>query len=119
MPKTLPKTIPSVLPGDVIEQAVRCGKASCRCARGESHTTHYRYWTEDGHQRKAYVRRADLEETRRACARWEEADAAKAALLSSPEADAVRAQIRATLRSALGAQIGVAAGRRQLRRFRP
>jgi hypothetical protein len=106
-----------MLPGEVIEQRVRCGKPNCRCATGERHAAFYRYWTEDGRQRKAYVRQTDLEGTRAACARWKEADAAKAALLSSTKADVVRADVRAMLRSALGSQARTAAGRRQLRRW--
>ena len=107
-----------MLPGEVIEQRVRCGKASCKCACGELHTAFYRYWTEDGRQRKAYVRRADLEETRAACARWKGADAVKASLHSSAAGDVTRAEVRAMLRSALGSQADTAAGRRQLRRWR-
>jgi hypothetical protein len=114
----MPKLLPKMLPGEVHEQRVKCGKSNCRCATGERHLAFYRFWTEDGRQRKAYVRRADLEATREACARWKEADAVKASLLSSPAADAVRAQMRETLRSALGAQIDTPGGRRQLRRLR-
>ncbi|MET0648522.1 MAG: DUF6788 family protein [Pyrinomonadaceae bacterium] len=108
-----------MLPGEVHAQPRRCGKSNCRCARGELHPAYHRFWTEEGRQRKEYVWRADLEETRAACIRWKEADAAKAALLSSPEADEIRRQVRATLRSALGVQAGTATGRRQLRRRRP
>jgi hypothetical protein len=115
----MPKTLPKMLPGEVHAQPRRCGKSNCRCVRGELHPAYFRFWTEDGRRRKAYVRRADLEETRAACARLKEADAAKAALLSSPEADVVRADVRAMLRSALGPQARTAAGRRQLRRWRP
>ena len=114
----MPESTPKMLPGDVIEQRVRCGKAGCKCARGEGHRAFYRYWTEDGRQRKAYVRRADLEETRAACAKWQEADAAVSAILNSPDADRTRAEMRATLRAALGEQIDTPGGRRELRRLR-
>ena len=112
----MPESTPKMLPGEVIEQRVRCGKAGCKCARGELHTAHYRYWTEDDRRRKAYVRRADVEETRRACARWKEADAAVAAIVNTPEGDRVRAESRRMVREAVGAQIDTPGGRRQLRR---
>ena len=110
--------IPACLPGKVHEQRVRCGKASCKCARGEPHTAFYRFWTEDGRQRKAYVRSADLGATRAACARWKEAEAATRAILDSADADRTRAEMRATLREALGAQIDTPGGSRQLRHLR-
>ena len=114
----MPESTPKMLPGDVIEQRVRCGKAGCKCARGEGHRTFYRYWTEGGRQHKAYVRRADVERTRAACAKWKEADAAVSAIVNTPEGDRVRAQSRAMVREALGAQIDTPGGRRQLRRLR-
>jgi hypothetical protein len=97
---------------------VRCGKSNCRCATGEPHRAFYRFWTEDGRQRKAYVRRADLGARTKPCARWREADAVKAAILASPRAAEVRAGMRATLREAMGSQIETPEGRRQLRRLR-
>jgi hypothetical protein len=114
----MPEPTPKMLPGEVIEQRVRCGRPNCRCARGESHQAFYRYWTEGGRQHKAYVRRADMEATRAACAKWKEADALTAAVINTPEGDRVRAQMRANLREALGAQIDTPSGRRQLRRLR-
>jgi hypothetical protein len=107
-----------MLPGEILEQRVRCGRANCKCARGERHRAFYRYWTEYGRQRKAYVRRADLEATRAACAKWKEADAAVAAIVNTPEGDRVRAQSRAMVREALGQQIDSPEGGRQLRRLR-
>ena len=114
----MPNPLPKMLPGEVHEQRVTCGKPNCRCARGERHRAFYRYWTEGGRQRKAYARRADVEATREACARWKEAEAAVSAIVNSPEGDRVRAQTRAMLREALGAQIDTPSGRRQRRRLR-
>ena len=114
----MPKLTPKMLPGEVIEQRVKCGRANCRWAGGARHPAFYRYWTEGGRQRKAYVRRADVDATRAACARWKEADAAVSAIVNTPEGDRVRAQTRAMLREALGAQIDTPAGQRQLRRLR-
>ena len=118
MPKATPKPAPGMMPGRVIEQRVRCGRANCKCSRAELHPAFYRYWTEGGRQRKAYVRRADMGATRAACRRWKEAEAATRAILDSPDADRTRAEMRATLRGALGAQIDTPDGRRQLRRLR-
>lgn len=98
MPNPLPKI--EALPGSVHVQRVRCGRSNCRCARGETHEAFYRFWWEDGRLRKAYVRRADLESVRAGCDRWRECERAKRALLSTPDADDVRAQQRATLRAA-------------------
>ena len=118
MPKATPKTAPEMMPGRVIAQRVKCSKAGCKCSRGEPHTAHYRYWTEDGRQRKAYVKRGEVAATRAACRRWKEADAVKATILDSPDTDRPRAEMRATLRESLGAQIDTAGGRRELRRLR-
>src|SRR5687768_6690363 len=114
----MPESTPKMLPGSVIAQAVKCGKASCKCARGEPHTAFYRYWTEGGRQRKAYVRGRDLEKTGEPGRRWPEADAAKPGSRSGAGADAVRAEMRSTLREALGAQVDTPGGQRELRRLR-
>lgn len=60
------------LSGVVLEQMVRCGKANCRCADGGPlhGPYYYRFWRDkrDGRLRKAYVRKADAEAVRAACA---------------------------------------------------
>jgi hypothetical protein len=64
MPETLPKT----LPGAVCVQWRRCGRPACRCASGRPHGPYYyRFWREGGKLKKAYVRRADLQEVRSRC----------------------------------------------------
>jgi hypothetical protein len=71
-PHPLPKT-PDMqpLPGSLHPKYVTCGKATCRCARGELHGPYWRrFWREDGSQRTHYVRLADLETTRQAVAEW-------------------------------------------------
>ena len=80
----LPKEIPDKLPGTVQRQYVRCGKPNCKCARGELHgPLYYRYWRdEDGRQHREYVRKADLEATRAACAAWRAQQRAVRALLA-------------------------------------
>lgn len=60
--------LPKTLPGAVCAQMVRCGKASCKCARGELHGPYfYRFVWEHGKQRKRYVRKEELQQIRAAC----------------------------------------------------
>lgn len=62
------KKLPKMLPGAVCEQWVRCGKANCRCARGERHGPYFfRFWREDGRLRKEYIKRRDVERVRAEC----------------------------------------------------
>ena|SRR3712207_3458866 len=59
------------LPGSLQTRYVRCGKATCRCARGALHGPYLRrFWREDGRTRAQYVRLADVEPTRQALAAW-------------------------------------------------
>ncbi len=63
-----PTVIPEMLPGIICLQWVRCGKSTCKCARGQLHGAYYyRMWREDGRLHKRYVRAADLKQTRAAC----------------------------------------------------
>ena len=60
------------LPGALIAERVRCGKPSCRCARGELHGPyHYRYWRAGGRLIKTYVRKADVDAVRAGCAEYQ------------------------------------------------
>lgn len=59
------------MPGAVCAQMIRCGKPSCKCARGELHGPYfYRFVWERGKQRKRYVRQADVQQIRAACAAY-------------------------------------------------
>ncbi len=54
-------TLPKMTKGSVHAQWVKCGKAGCKCARGELHGPYfYVFWRENGRLRKKYVRRSDL-----------------------------------------------------------
>ena len=65
----LPKIAP--LPGVLLANGVRCGKPSCRCARGALHGPYlYRRWREGGRQRRQYVRPADVERVKLGLAAW-------------------------------------------------
>lgn len=53
-------------------QWVRCGKPGCHCARGERHGPYwYRFWRDHYGRHKVYVKPADLEAVRAACAAWQ------------------------------------------------
>ncbi len=63
------KTAP--LPGYLLANPVRCGKPSCRCARGELHGPYwYRRWREGGRQRREYIRPSDVQRVEAALAEW-------------------------------------------------
>ena len=82
------------LPGVVLAEKKRCGKANCRCTSGEDADLHgpyfYRYWREQGRLRKAYVPQGKVESTREACQRRQERERAERIR---------RAEFKATLRS--------------------
>ncbi len=59
--KTLPKTAFEIQNGGVYLQRVRCGKANCKCARGENHLAHYFFTRRNGKLVKFYIRKADVE----------------------------------------------------------
>ena len=82
------------LSGFLRSEHIRCGKPACRCARGGLHGPYwYRRWRENGRQRRAYVKPADLGQTLGAIAAWRKLH---------PPAYAVRQQL-AELRRLLGA----------------
>ena len=59
------------LPGVLLANPVRCGKPSCRCARGELHGPYlYRRWREGGRQRRQYVGQCDAQRVEAALAEW-------------------------------------------------
>jgi len=64
----------SMLKGDLMEQMVRCGKATCHCREGKLHGPyHYRVWREGEKIRKEYVRPEDAENVREACLEYRNA----------------------------------------------
>jgi hypothetical protein len=55
-------------PGAVCVQWKRCGKAGCRCARGQLHGPYFaRFWRENGRLRKAYISKEQVADVRRRC----------------------------------------------------
>jgi hypothetical protein len=62
------ETLPKTLPGVVCGQWRKCGKAGCRCARGDLHGPYFaRFWRQGGRLRKTYVRKADVEDVSGRC----------------------------------------------------
>ena len=67
------ETLPKSLPGAVCPQYVGCGRAGCKCGRGELHGPYYyRIWREGKRVHKMYIKRAELEAVRDACAAHEQ-----------------------------------------------
>jgi hypothetical protein len=72
--------LPKTLPGSVHRQYVRCGKPTCKCARGELHGPYYYHFTrESGRLVKRYLKAGEVEQTRAACADWREEQRARRA----------------------------------------
>jgi hypothetical protein len=63
------KLQPKTLHGYVRAEMVKCGKSTCRCAKGEPHGPYFYYfeWS-NGKRKKRYVRPEDLRAVRSACA---------------------------------------------------
>jgi hypothetical protein len=78
--KSTPRLLPkmgvrqvAVAEGAVCAQMVRCGKANCRCARGELHGPYfYRFTRDGGRLQKQYIKRSEVAEWRELCERRRE-----------------------------------------------
>ena len=67
--RSLPKIEP--LRGSLQPERKTCGKAVCRCSRGELHGPYWSLrWREGARQHRRYVRPADLEHVRAGLAEW-------------------------------------------------
>jgi len=63
--QALTKSFP-IVGGSLVRQYVLCGKAGCRCQRGEKHgPLYYLYWKEQGRSRSLYIPREKVAELRR------------------------------------------------------
>ena len=99
-------SLPQMLKGTVQEQRRRCGKANCRCARGELHLAYYRFWRDrKGRQHKEYIPKRDVERVRAACKAWQEMDALMSQIKQSEEGQRVLKEFRRTLPPALRRQV--------------
>ena len=78
------------IPGCVVAQHVRCGKPTCRCARGHLHGPYFaHYWREDGRARKRYLERHDAPRVAALCTRYR---------AQHPSTRALRRELRAMAR---------------------
>ena len=60
-------TLPQMERGTVHAQRKRCGRATCRCTRGQWHTAFYLFWRQGSRLRKTYIKAAEVEAIRAAC----------------------------------------------------
>jgi hypothetical protein len=62
------KLLLKTLPGVVLWQWARCGRAGCRCARGQLHGPYaYRFFRQGNRLRKVYVPKALVDQVAAAC----------------------------------------------------
>lgn len=65
--------LPKMLPGSVQPQYTRCGRATCKCARGELHGPYYYHFARvGGRLTKRYLKAHEVEPIRVACLAWRE-----------------------------------------------
>lgn len=57
-----------MLTGFVAQVRIRCGKSNCKCARGHRHTAFYHVTYSEGVRQRQYIKRAEVEQVRAACA---------------------------------------------------
>jgi len=63
------KVLPKTLFGTVHTQFVRCGKANCKCARGELHGAYFYHFVRVGGKlRKRYLKAVEVEKIKESCA---------------------------------------------------
>ncbi len=80
MKNTTANLLPKMLPGSVHVQHVRCGKASCKCARGELHGAYYYHFTRIGGKlTKRYLKAHEVEQMQSACLARREKEKARRA----------------------------------------
>ena len=59
-----------LLNGHIEKRFVRCGKPTCKCAKGFLHTAFYHVWYADGQRFRKYVRKAQVEMLRYKCEQY-------------------------------------------------
>ena len=74
--------------GSLHAQRVRCGKANCKCARGQLHEGYYYFfWSNSSGAFKRYVRRADVPAVRAVIERRRQSEAAFRSELRQAQAE--------------------------------
>ena|ERR1044072_467086 len=68
-------SLPKKMPGSVHAQYVRCGKRTCKCARGELHGAYFYHFVRvGGRLTKRYLKAHEVEQMRVACTAQREED---------------------------------------------
>ncbi len=91
------KMLPKILRGSVHKQFKKCGKSNCKCVSGELHGAYYYHFVrEDGKLKKRYLKATEVEPTRIACIKRQEAKKALRANLKIgwQQFREIRAEIR-------------------------
>jgi Family of unknown function (DUF6788) len=71
-----------MLAGSLVAQHTTCGKAGCRCTRGEKHgPLYYLYWKDQGRSRSRYVPREQVSVVRRQIRQYQQFQRALTAAL--------------------------------------
>ena len=71
-------SLPKKMPGSVHAQYVRCGKQTCKCARGELHGAYFYHFVRvGGRLKKRYLKAHEIEQMQVACAVWREEEKAR------------------------------------------
>ena len=74
------KALPKTMPGSIHVQYVRCGKRTCKCARGELHGAYFYHFARvNGKLTKRYLKAHEVEQMQIACMAWREEEKARRA----------------------------------------
>ncbi|MGB8509757.1 MAG: DUF6788 family protein [Pyrinomonadaceae bacterium] len=92
--------LPKMLRGSIHAQYVRCGKATCKCARGELHGAYYYHFVREGRKlTKRYLKAHEVEQMQTACLAWREDKRSRRA--QSRETQSLIREINTRLREVL------------------
>jgi len=88
-----------VMAASLSKTSKMCGKANCKCARGEKHEVYQLSWTENGRRRSTHIRRDELARVRAAVERYRRLRQSRAELikLTSEAASLMDALVEALL----------------------
>jgi hypothetical protein len=101
-------SLPKKMPGSVHAQYVRCGKPTCKCARGELHGPYFYHFVRvGGRLTKCYLKAHEVEQMRLACTAWREEGKARRA--QSHETWRLIREMKARLRDVVN-QVDLLAG---------
>lgn len=100
MKNKIEDSLPKKMPGSVHAQYVRCGKPTCKCARGELHGAYFYHFVRvGGRLTKRYLKAHEVEQMRIACKAQREEDKVRRA--RSRETWQLLREMKARLRDVL------------------